>query len=107
MDGEMALKAKRVIDYFQEQAEAVFEALSLSPEKRELLRAFGFVRRLVRDKGSRVITASQVYARARKSADRAELYQLLVQLAKVGYIRELPKTHGNSSSLYEVNPKAL
>jgi hypothetical protein len=25
MDGEMALKAKRVIDYFQEQAEAVWE----------------------------------------------------------------------------------
>jgi replicative DNA helicase len=107
MDGEMASKARLVIDYFQEQAEAVFEALNLSPEKRELLRAFGFVRRLVRDKGSREIKASQVYARARKSIDRTELYGLLVQLAKVGYLRELPKTHGNSSPLYEVNPKAL
>ena len=81
--------------------------MSLSPEKRELLRAFGFVRRIVRDTGSREIKASQVYARARKSIDRAELYELLVQLTKVGYLRELPKTHGNSSARYEVNPKAL
>ena len=110
IDGATAQHARALIDYFKVQAEVVFESVELNPEKRSALKVFGFITRWSTrdDLGRLTVSRADIYQRARKSYKPVErLDAPLRLLVNRGYIRELPKTHGNSSPLYEVNPKAL